>query len=75
MLVNRFHHPRFHYASRVWTMYIYILPRFFVLEADTGTGSSPFVMFRVTEVPQQRKDFFKGKILWQLLEPFYQFLF
>ena len=50
MLVNRFHHPRFHYASRVRTMYIYVLPSFFVLETNAGTGSCSFVVLGVTEV-------------------------
>ena len=50
MLVNRFHHPRFHYASWVWTMYIYVLPSFFVLETNAGTGSCSFVVLGVTEV-------------------------
>ena len=50
MLVNRFHHPRFHYTSRVWTMYIYVLPRFFVLETNAGTGSCPFIVLSITEV-------------------------
>lgn len=50
MLINRFHHPRFHYTSRVWTMYVYVLPGFFVLETDTGTGSGPFVMLGIAEV-------------------------
>lgn len=50
MLINCFHHPRFHYASWMWTMYIYVLPRFFVLETNTRTGSSPFVVPDVTEV-------------------------
>lgn len=50
MLINRFHHPRFHYTSRVRTMYAYVLPGFFVPETDTGTGNSPFVMLGITEV-------------------------
>ena len=70
MLVNRFHHPRFHYASWMRTMYIYVLPCFFVFETNTGTGSSPFIVLGITEVTQQRKSLFKGKILWQLFESF-----
>ena len=63
MLVNRFHHPRFHYASWMMAIYIYVLPRFFILETDTGTGSSTFVVLDITEVAQQRKGFFKSEIL------------
>ena len=37
MLVNCFYHPRFHYTTWVWTMYIYVLPRFFIFKTDTGT--------------------------------------
>jgi len=75
MLVNHLHHPRFHYASWVRAMYIYVLPCFFIFETDTRTRSSSFVVLGITEETEQRKGLFKGKILWQLLEPFYQFLF
>lgn len=71
MLVNRFHHPRFHYASWMRAMYIYVLPRFFILETDTGTGSNTFVVLDITEVTQQRKGFFKSEILGLFFKPFY----
>ena len=75
MLVNRFHHPRLHYTSWVWTMYIYVLPCFLVLETDTGTGSSPFVVLGVTEVTQQRQGLFKGEVLRSFLNRSINFSF
>ena len=71
MLVNSFHHPRFHYASRMRAMYVYVLPRFFILETDARTRSGPFVVPGITEMAQQRKGFFKSEILWLLFKPFY----
>lgn len=62
MLMNRFHHPRLHDAARMWTMYVYVLSRLFILEANTGTGCCSFIMLGVTEAVEQGQTFFKGKV-------------